>query len=240
MPSAARVARTSDEAAAWSGATLVIDVIRFSTTVCALARAGRRTIRIHGSADSLKRDLAGFSEADVFSERDLGPDLPAIGARAGGVRRFDNSPFAALNPAGAARPALVFTVSGSRAAAACGRAARIYVGGFCNFAAATAALKREPLPLLLVPAALWLDTPRGQGQWIEDTACAAAFAEALAGRGGPQEHLARVQASERPEQFRRFRPRDAGRDLGLCLGLDTLPVVPRITLTDGVGTVQIK
>ncbi len=233
-----RIAVTKEEAGSWTGTAVVIDVIRFSTTVAALAAAGRKTVRVYGSAERLKRDLGRFPDADIFSELDLAPEIPPFPASWKGYRRFDNSPTSARDPAGAERTALCATTSGSKAAAACQRARTVIIGSFPNFTAATEAMRATGDGVLLVPAALWLSTPKGKGQWIEDTECAAAFQEALAGTPDPGRHLGTIWASERPSQFRSYRPEDRDRDLSLCLTLDAFQTAPRIRLEGDVGIVE--
>ncbi len=233
-----QIAQSIEETPVWRASALVIDVIRFSGTVCALARAGRRIVRIYETPQALSRGIVRFPEADIFSELDLGPALPTLGTPPGeALARFDNSPHAALDPSRAVRPALVVTGSGARAIAACAKASRILIGGFCNFTEALSCLRKLDDDLLIVPAALaHVPVPVG-GQRIEDEACSEAFREALAGRAQPEKYLASLWVSERPAQFRSYRPADQDRDLSLCLSLDLLPVVPRIHLEDGVGIV---
>ena len=180
------------------------------------------------------RRLGGRS----FSELDLGRIFrPGSGGRAASGRwdrPFDNSPFAAGDPDRAARPALVATGSGARAATSLARASRIRIGGFCNFSAVLAAL-RDEAEVLIAPADVWLGPIPQHG--VEDLDCAQAFAEALAdpAKARPALHLRRVRESETPAHFRKFRPKDLGRDLDLCLGIDTIPVVPAIRVENGVG-----
>lgn len=236
-PPRAKVASSREEAAAWTGTAVAIDVIRFSTTLSALIAAGRKTVRIYASGRALKRDLSRFPGADVFSELDLAPEIPPWDGAWEGYRRFDNSPARARDPAGAGRPALVATSSGSKAATACGAARTVIAGCFANFSAAVRSMRGLGDPILLVPAALWLDVPPGTGAWIEDAGCAAAFAEAAAGDARPEEHVRRVLDSERSRQFREYRPQDQGRDLNLCLSVDAFVAVPKIRLEGNVGVV---
>ena len=60
----------------------------------------------------------------------------------------------------------------------------------------------------------------------------------LAGTERPQDRLKTVWDSERPAQFRAYRPEDADRDLSLCLTLDSFTAVPRIRLEGDVGIVD--
>src|SRR5512140_2575578 len=78
------------------GVAVVIDVLRFSTTLCALVRSGRRKIRVARDPEAL-RQAAGLDFSDVFSELDF---------KSKG-RRFDNSPHQAMAARAPARAAYV-------------------------------------------------------------------------------------------------------------------------------------
>lgn len=238
-PPRAKVAASREEAAAWTGTAVAIDVIRFSTTLAALCAAGRKTVRIYPTPRALKRDLPRFPGSDVFSELDLAPEIPPWDGAWDGYRRFDNSPARARDPDGAERTALVATSSGSKAGTACRSARTVVAGCFANFSAAVRSMRGLGDPVLLVPAALWLGVPPGTGAWIEDAGCAAAFAEAVAGDSRPEEHVRRIRDSERPRQFREYRPDDRGRDLELCLSIDAFVTVPKIRLEGDVGLATV-
>lgn len=230
MPSEVRIASSPEEAAAWTGAALVIDVIRFSTTACALAASWRREIRAVAEPKDLPRTIRPGEHVDLYSEMDLGPDYPAIGwAARGGIERFDNSPAEALDASRARRPAVLVTSSGTRALAACESASAVRVGAFCNLSLATAALEREER-VLLVPASLFAP------HCVEDLLCAEAFRGALTRSGAPPERLlARVLATDRPAQLRAFRPAAAEEDLRLCLRIDSIQALPRFRVEQGIA-----
>ncbi|MFA5140566.1 MAG: 2-phosphosulfolactate phosphatase [Elusimicrobiota bacterium] len=187
-----------------SGVAVVIDVLRFSTTLCALLRAGRRRIRVARDPEGLAsvRDL---DCADVFSEAPFrGPG-----------RRFDNSPHQASQSRGN-RPVYVTTATGSKAVFAARGADVVLIACFANFDAVLRLLSRTRRRVQLLPAGV-----------LEDELCAGALREALAGdRLAAEKALARLRQGPRMAQFLRSTPRHGDKDLALCLTLNSLPVVP--------------
>lgn len=205
------------------GVAVVIDVMRFSTTLCALLSAGRRTIRVAKDPRSLLRapDLA---YSDVFSELEF---------RSCG-RRFDNSPHQVFQSRAVRRPAYVATTTGSRAVFAASRADRVLIGCFANFNSLIRRLKRARGPVRLLPAA----SPTPHPGAVEDELCARAVVEALRGdRHAGEKALARLRATPRAAQFLRARPLWGQKDLAYCLALDKLPVLPGIAFPSGGGAV---
>ena len=191
---------------------MVIDVLRFSTTVCALLAAGRRRILVASGPEALARarDLA---RADVFSELEF--ECPA--------RRFDNSPALALAAGDGKHPAYVTTATGSRALEACRGAGRILVGCFANFHAVLRRLEAARGRVWLLPAA----SPGFYPGREEDELCAGAFREALAGDGeAPRRALAALRMTPRLGEFLRMRPKTGDEDLALAMALDRFGVVP--------------
>lgn len=195
------------------GTAVVIDVIRFSTTLCALLNAGRRPVYVVEGPKNL-RWVPGLGGCDVYSE--LKFSSPG--------RRFDNSPALALRPDGG-RPAAICTTTGTRAVFACDGADSVLIGGFANFQAVVGLLKSRPGPVWFVPAAGPDHNPLG----LEDRACAEAFRDALEGRDSlPSARLQELAASPRVAQFLDYRPGTGVQDLSYSLGLDSLPVVPEV------------
>lgn len=196
------------------GTAVVIDVMRFSTTLCALLAAGRRSVRVARDPGALER-VRGLSRADVFSELDF--------ICAG--RRRDNSPHQALRSAGRERPAYATTTTGARAAFCSRAAGRVLIGCFANFSALLRILGRSRGKLWLVPAA----SPTPHPGRVEDEACARALKAALRGQARAGRHaVAAVRASGRPAQFLRERPAWGRKDLPLCLKLDRWTHVPEL------------
>lgn len=201
------------------GLAVVIDVVRFSTTLCALLRAGRRRVFAAETPAAL-RSAPDLARSDVFSE--LKFDSPG--------RRRDNSPAQALE-SGRGRTAYALTTTGSPALWACRGARRVLAGCFADFDALLGLLRGWRGRIRLVPAA---GTGLGPGL-LEDELCAEALRAALLGRGGAaEEALTRIRASGRVEEFLRARPR-SGQDLEHCLGLNGLPAVPEAFFPEGRG-----
>ena len=201
------------------GVAVVIDVVRFSTTVCALLKAGRKTILAVETPERLKK-IPGLDRADVFSE--LGFDAPG--------RRFDNSPFEALRLKSPNRKAYITTTTGTKALWACRGAERVFIGCFANFSAVLNRLKTEKRSIRFVPAAL------KESGMPEDELCAEAFQAALRGeKDTAKKALAWINASDRIGQFIKIRPQTGAEDLKLCLKLDCLPLMPEARWPNTTG-----
>lgn len=193
------------------GTAVVIDVLRFSTTLCALLTAGRKEIRATDTPETLLK-FPGLESADVYSELDF--KFPG--------RRFDNSPELALRYGKTDRIAYVTTTSGSRALMASRGASRVFIGCFANFDAVLERLRKVRGRIWLVPAA-----PPIRPQCIEDELCANAFIQGLRGRkNAAADALSKLRRSARIPQFLGLRLRTGRKDLAYCLGVNGLPVVP--------------
>jgi len=118
----ARVAYEPAEARAWRGRGIVIDLFRFSNTVCALLKSGRSDIRVYSGPAHAAAVKALEKGSDLFSEIDFPPE----------VDKYDNSPHTALRASDASRPALIVTRSGSPAVMSLVRAEEILIGCFAN------------------------------------------------------------------------------------------------------------
>ena len=216
----ARIALDRSEAVTWRGRGIVIDLFRFSNTVCALLESGRRDVRVYpdpAAALAARRQAAG---SDIFSEINLG------------VEQFDNSPYTALHGSDPARPAISVTNSGSPAAASLLLASEILVGCFANFPALAAYCRAAPAPTLIVPACLFYDA-----RHVEDMICARALLEELEGRDAFPAALEEIHASGRVLDFMAFRPETGKRDMELVLRKGWMKAVPRIKFRAGAGIV---
>lgn len=203
-----RVAYEPGEARDWRARAVVIDLFRFSNTVCALLESGRRDIRIY-SDPSLAVAAGKASHADIFSEM----DLP-------GVKKYDNSPMTALKGSDPSRPAVIVTNSGSKAVMACPTAAEVLIGGFANSAALLEYCSRKPMDTLFVPACLYYDRAH-----VEDFSCARYLSDLFSGNASLEEALAEIHASGRPLDFLTSRP--SGRqDLEMSLSTGLFAAVP--------------
>ena len=216
-----RIALDQAEAQTWRGRGIVIDLFRFSNTICALVESGRKDVRVYATpalALSARRQAAG---SDLFSEMDLEAE------------HYDNSPYTALFDSDPARPALSVTNSGSPAAASLLLADEILVACFANFPALAAYCRKDPKPTLIVPACLFYDA-----RHVEDMICARALVDELEGRDSFEAALGEIHASGRVLDFMAFRPETGKRDMELVLKKGHLKAVPRIKFKAGAGIVE--
>ena len=219
----ARVALSRGEAVTWRGRGIVIDLFRFSNTICALLESGRRDVRVYPSPALALAARRQIGNSDLFTEIDLGP----------GVDRYDNSPYTALYGSDPSRPALSVTNSGSPAAASLLLAEEILVACFANFPALAAYCLADPKPTLIVPACLFYDMNH-----VEDVICARALEEELEGRDVFSQALQEIHASGRVLDFISGRPETGKRDMELALKKGFMKVVPRIKFKAGAGRVD--
>ncbi|HBA61824.1 MAG TPA: hypothetical protein DCZ92_13640 [Elusimicrobia bacterium] len=218
-----RIALEQSEARAWRGRALVIDLFRFSNTICALVEAGRRDVRVYASPE--RAVAAGKLEknADLFSEIDLGP----------GVDQYDNSPHTALYGSDPARAALSVTNSGSPAATSLTLAEEVLIACFANFPALVSYCLAAPRDTLIVPACLFYNRAH-----VEDVICARALERALAGEDAFEEALREIHASGRVLDFLAGRPETGKRDMEIALKKGLFRAVPRLKFVNGVGIID--
>lgn len=218
-----RVALDRSEAVVWRGRGIVIDLFRFSNTICALLESGRRDVKVYATPAMALAARGRVINADLFSEIDLGP----------GVDQYDNSPYTALYGSDPSRPALSVTNSGSPAAASLLLAEEILVACFANFPALAAYCLADPRPTLIVPACLFYDS-----RHVEDMICARALVEELEGRDAFPGALEEIHASGRVLDFMSSRPETGKRDMELALKKGFIKAVPRIKFIAGAGIVE--
>ena len=217
-----KVAYEPQEARLWRGRGVVIDLFRFSNTVCALLKSGRRDIRMYSDPARAAAVKALEKKSDLFSEIDFPPE----------VDKYDNSPYIALHSSDASRPALIVTNSGSPAVASLVRAEEILIGCFANMPFVARYCQKKPMDTLIVPACLYYDKKH-----IEDFICARAFADAIEGRESFAAALDEIRLSARMSDFMAFRPETGKRDLDIILENGTMDVVPRVKLSGECGTI---
>ncbi|MCX5793387.1 MAG: 2-phosphosulfolactate phosphatase [Elusimicrobia bacterium] len=220
---AVRVAYEPADARAWTGRALVIDLFRFSNTICALLESGRGDIRVYASPPRAVAVRRLEKNSDLFSEINLGP----------GVEQYDNSPYTALHGSNPARTALSVTNSGSPAVTALTMAKEILIACFANFPALVKYCRSRPMPTLIVPACLFYDRKH-----VEDFICARALERALAGEDTYAAALQEIHASGRVLDFMTTRPDTGKRDMEIALKMGIFGAVPRVKLVNGVGTVE--
>ena len=218
-----RVAYERAEAAAWRGRALVIDLFRFSNTICALLESGRRDIRVYASPGRAVAARRLEENADLFSEIDLGP----------GVDQFDNSPYTALHGSDPSRAALSVTNSGSPAASSLVLAEEILIACFANFPALTAYCRADPKPVLIVPACLFYNRAH-----VEDFICARALVRELEGEDAFEAALHEIHSSGRVLDFMTTRPETGKQDMEIALKKGLFKAVPRMKFVNGVGVID--
>jgi phosphosulfolactate phosphohydrolase-like enzyme len=216
-----RIALDRDDARTWRGRGIVIDLFRFSNTICALVESGRRDIRVYASPERAVAAARLEKNADLFSEMDLA------------VEHYDNSHYTALHGSDPARAAVSVTNSGSPAAASLLLAEEVLVACFANFPALTAYCRANPRPTLIVPACLFYDA-----RHVEDMICARALTEELEGRDAFGAALEEIHASGRVLDFMAFRPETGKRDMELVLKKGWMKAVPSVKFRAGVGHVE--
>ncbi|NLO91968.1 MAG: 2-phosphosulfolactate phosphatase [Elusimicrobia bacterium] len=215
--SAATSARTCRT---WTGTAVVVDVLRSSTTLCALLASGKKKIRVFGDK---KAALAAKTRRDeFFSELDYPPSF----------RRFDNSPWQALNQSDRKRPAIVVTGAGTKAQLSLKKASRVLAACFANFPVAVEYIRGLEGKVLVVPAALFNE------YHVEDYLCAEAIVKAAKGeKNAARRAIKRFMATKRPAEFLNIRKKNGKNDMALALDLGSLAVLPEITLEDDHGVV---
>jgi len=223
QPQNSEVAREPEEARAWRGRGIVIDLFRFSNTVCALLKSGRSDIRVYSGPAHAAAVKALEKGSDLFSEIDFPPE----------VDKYDNSPYTALRASDASRPALVVTNSGSPAVMSLVRAEEILIGCFANMPFVAEYCRANPKDTLIVPACLYYDRTH-----VEDFICARALADAIEGRDSFAAALEEIHSSSRVLDFMAFRPETGKRDMEIVLKNGTMDVVPRVTLLGVFGKVE--
>ena len=218
-----RIAAAPKEASSWKENAVAVDVLRASTTLCALLAGGCPEVRIYAdrrrALAAARRDPA----ADFFSELELGLDF----------QKHDNSPHLALTRARPSARAILITGAGTPALLSLRKAAQILVGCFANLPAVTERMRADGGSWLIVPACLFLDSNNA-----EDLFCAEAIRDRVLGKDTARDWAAKVRAGRRPEEFLAGRP-DTGRaDLKLALSVGRFPVVPSVVLKAGHGVVK--
>lgn len=201
----------------------MIDLFRFSNTVCALLKSGRKDVRVYSSPDHAALVGAREKGSDLFSEIDLPPS----------VDKYDNSPHTALHGSDPSRPALVVTNSGSPAVIALGSAREVLIGCFANMPYLAEYCRKDPQETLIVPACLYYDRKH-----VEDFICARALADALDGKDSFAASVEEIHGSGRVLDFMAGRPDTGRRDIELILQKGNMAVVPKIDLRGVYGIVR--
>ena len=207
----------------WEGRGVVTDLFRFSNTVCALLKSGRKDIRVYSSPEHAAAVKALEKRSDLFSEIKFPPE----------VDKYDNSPHTALYGSDASRPALIVTSSGSPAVMALRRAGEILIGCFANMPYLVDYCYSHPMDTLVVPACLYYDRAH-----VEDFICARALADAMEGRDSFEAAVEETHNSSRALDFMASRPETGKRDMEIILKKGTMAVVPRVKILGVFGKVD--
>ncbi|ACC98721.1 ExsB protein [Elusimicrobium minutum Pei191] len=204
----------------WEGNALVIDVLRSSTTVCALVNRGKEDIRVYGDKDLAAHYKNTRSEVELFSELIIE-----------GVNKEDNSPFLAgkSNPK---KPGAIVTTAGTPAVMSLENAKEIFMGGYCNIYTLSSYLKSLKEDLLIVPSNLF-----GHSSDIEDAVCAESYMQMFSGLGNTEQDIQTIKNTARYEDFIKNGPKTAVKDAALCLTVNSIPVIPIIKIMGGYGVV---
>lgn len=210
------IANTKEECAQWKGTAAVVDVLRGTTTVCALAKAGKKDIFLFHDAQSLQMFAGEHAGLDIFA------DMEVL------ISHQDNSPYLALK-AGSGMAA-VLSQGASAAVFSLKKAKKILLGGFCNFEGLAEALANETDDVLLVPASIF-DTPED----VEDVLCVGALKDFLQGVSRPEGALADFYSTVRGIDYRKNGPKTAEKDLKEALRIDGMPGVLQATLVGPRG-----
>ncbi len=216
------VAKSIAEAEQWADVAVVVDVLRTSTTACALLRRGKKEVLVFDDPARADAFLQTHSQFEVYS------DVSVTSAHK------DNSPHLASRSE-ARTPALLISHTGTKAMLRLQQASLVLLGGFCNFEALCNVLWEQNKEVLLIPAALY-----GVSDDVEDGLCVSAFKDYLQGIGRPQSAIAEFQNTLRFVEFKKRGPKTADKDAKLAFQLNSLPVVPQISYSkEGYGVCHL-
>jgi phosphosulfolactate phosphohydrolase-like enzyme len=206
-----KVAYDTDEIKKWPGRVIVVDLFRFSNTVCALMASGRKNIKIYSepalaiAAKKIKKNT------DLFSEI----EFPFID-------RYDNSPYLAMNLKETDRDTVIVTRSGSKTVMASILAKEIIIGCFANMPQLCEYVLENKMDTLIAPACLFYDKNH-----VEDFICSRTLQDAFNGKDTFHEALEEIHKSSRILDFMAFRPENGRKDIEMILKKGTMKVLPK-------------
>lgn len=220
---ALKICENKDNCFDWRGPAVVVDVLRCSTTICALVKRGKKNIRIYddkAKAVEYKNKTPGL---EFFSELEFIPPFT----------KFDNSPYEALTLSDPEKPALLITTAGTKAILSLKKASHIFIGCFANLTALVKHISKFTGVLPIVPAGLF-DTC-----YSEDILCAKAIRDAsLGSKDAALIALEKLKASDRMEHFLSSAGKNASNDLKIALTTDKFDVLPTIEIKNSFGVVK--
>ncbi len=204
------VAKTPGECAAWKGTTVVIDVLRTATTICALLAKGERNLVVCPDVKTAEMLKTAYPAFGVMTE------LPFS------VAHEDDSPYLAEKIASHKSILLAANDTG-RALQYARRASVVLVGGFCNFRSLVQQAQAIGKDILLIPATIF----SGQEN-EEDMLCAQAFKEFVENISQPGKFIEELKTTVHLVEFSEKGPKTAAKDLELALTLNSFSVVPQV------------
>lgn len=208
------IAKTAGECEQWTDVAVVVDVLRTSTTLCALLARGKKTVLGFDKAEDVTAFTSRHADFEVYSEQKLS------------VSHEDDSPYAASRASGRT-PALVLSNEGMKALFAAKNASTVLVGGFCNFYTLADVLANIDKDVLLVPAALY-----GTADSVEDGFCVSALKDCVQGIGNPEDAIVEFNNTMRCVEFLKQGPKNAEKDAKIAFKVDDLKVVPQVSFSD--------
>lgn len=217
------IAETVEKAKRWTQRSIVVDLFRFSTTVCALLESGHKQIRICANPKYAVAIKNVEKNLDLFSEIDLGPS----------VTKYDNSPYDALYSSDKSKPVLIVTSSGSPAVLSLEKSKEILIACFVNMPYVVEYILSNKMDTLIIPACIYYNRSH-----VEDFICSRTIVDAVNGRDTFGSSIAELHESSRVLEFMTFRPQTGRRDLELILRKGTMKVIPRVTIKGLFGHVE--
>ncbi len=211
---AVRVAYDPAEIRSWPERIIIVDLFRFSNTVCALMASGRKNIRIYSNPALAVAAKKNQKNTDLFSEM----DFPA-------VKSSDNSPYFALNGGDASKDVIIVTRSGSKTVMAAQSAKEIIIGCFANIDRLCEHSLKNKMDTLIAPACLFYD--RGH---VEDFICSRSLCDALKGKDTFNAAIEEIHKSSRVLDFMAARPENGRRDAEMILKKGTMNILPKAVI----------
>ncbi len=217
------IAKTVAECEQWTDVAVVVDVLRTGTTLCELAKRGKKEILVFADVQQAAAFAQTHGDFEVFCPG----DFPAPHA--------DNSPYLA-SKSNARRPAMLCSEEGGKALLrGAGKASLVLTGGFCNFNSLAEAIVAQEKDVLLIPASLY-----STADAVEDGLCVAALKDYVQGVGHPQDAIVEYNNTMRCVEFWKQGPKTAAKDAKIAFKLDSVPVVPQVTFSpNGYGVCHL-
>ncbi|MCG2725804.1 MAG: 2-phosphosulfolactate phosphatase [Elusimicrobia bacterium] len=236
-----RVAYDTDEIKRWTERIIVVDLFRFSNTVCALMASGRKNIRIYSDPKCAIAAKKIEKNVDLFSEMDfpfvnyydnpttcLSPKgrLKKMGGACDAASGWwDNSPYLAMNLAGTCKDAIIVTRSGSKTVMASVSAKEIIIGCFANMPCLCEYVLKNKMDTLIAPACLFYDRNH-----TEDFICSRALQDAFNGEDTFHAALEEIHKSSRVLDLIALRPDTGRKDIEMVLKKGTIKVLPKAVI----------